>query len=87
MSKDDQTTQGVPAYTEEEATREMMRLVDAACRRLFNKSFAEAEYIRKAAGVRESGPEVIAALAMLGLLLDVSARVPGERKLLLERNP
>jgi hypothetical protein len=87
MNKDDKTVQGVPAYTEEEATREMMRLVDLACWSLLNKSAAEAEYVRKASGESGFSPKEIAALAEFGLLIDVASKVPAERKLLVERNP
>ena len=87
MNKNDKTAQGVPAYTEEEATSEMMRLVDLACWSLLNKSVAEAEYVCKAAGQSGFSPKEIAALAEFGLLIDVASKVPAERKLLLEKNP
>lgn len=87
MNKDDKTAEGVPIFTEEEATRELMRLADLGCRSLLKKSLAEAEYVRKAAGVAGFSPEDVASLAFMGTLIDVAGKVSGERKLLLEKNP
>ena len=87
MNKDDKTAMGVPIYSEEEATRELMRLADLGCRSLLKKSLEEAAYILSAAGSPGFSPETIAAFADMGMLIDVAGRASHETKLLTEGKP